>query len=199
MRAARAAGLDVTGETCPHYLLLSTEDYERLGMVAKVSPSIKTPADREGLWEALLDGTIDILASDHAPHPPAQKLVPSVWDAASGFPGVETIVPLMLDQVAAGRLPLARFVDAMAERPARIFGFYPRKGRLAIGSDADVMVVDLEGRWAIDQARLHTLSKISPYHGLTGRGRVAVTAVRGSVVARNGEPVGPPRGEWLRP
>jgi dihydroorotase-like cyclic amidohydrolase len=168
-------------------------------MVAKVSPSIKTAADLDGLWDALLDGTIDILASDHAPHPPAQKLVPSVWNAASGFPGVETIVPLMLDQVAAGRLPLARFVDAMSERPARIFGFWPRKGRLAIGSDGDLMVVDLDGRWTIEAARLHTLSKITPYEGLSGRGRVAVTLLRGSVVARNGEPVGSPRGEWLRP
>jgi dihydroorotase len=197
VRAARAAGQDVTGETCPHYLLLSTDDYERLGLVAKVSPSIKTPVDREGLWAALLDGTIDILASDHAPHPPAQKLVSSVWNAASGFPGVETIVPLMLDQVAAGRLPLARFVDAMSERPARIFGFYPRKGTLALGSDADVMVVDLAGSWTIDQARLQTKSKISPYHGLSGRGCVATTLLRGAVVARDGV-VGRPHGEWLR-
>jgi dihydroorotase len=199
IRAARAAGQDVTGETCPHYLIFSTEDYERLGLVAKVSPSIKTPADREGLWEALLDGTIDILASDHAPHPPAQKLVSSVWNAASGFPGVETIVPLMLDQVAGGRLPLARFVDATAERPARIFGFYPRKGSLAIGSDADAMIVDLAGTWTIDQARLHTKSKISPYDGQSGRGRVEVTILRGAVVARDGGIVGRPRGEWLRP
>jgi dihydroorotase (multifunctional complex type) len=199
IRAARAAGQDVTGETCPHYLLLATTDYERLGMVAKVSPSIKTPADREGLWLALLDGTIDVLASDHAPHPPDQKLVPSVWTAASGFPGVETIVPLMLDQVAAGRLPLARFVDALAVRPARIFGFYPRKGRLAVGSDADVIVVDLDGSWTIEAARLHTKSRITPFEGVTGRGRVEVTVLRGAVVARDGEVVGRPRGEWIRP
>jgi len=198
MRAARAAGQDVTGETCPHYLIFSTEDYPRLGLTAKVSPSIKTPADREGLWDALLDGTIDILASDHAPHPPEQKLVPSVWNAASGFPGVETIVPLMLDQVAAGRLPLGRFVDAMSTRPARIFGFYPRKGRLAIGSDADAVVADLGGSWTIDQSRLQTMSKITPYHGRSGRGCVAVTILRGAVVARDGAVVGSPRGEWLR-
>jgi dihydroorotase len=198
MRAARAAGQDVTGETCPHYLIFSTDDYDRLGLVAKVSPAIKTAADRDGLWAALLDGTIDILASDHAPHPPEQKLVSSVWNAASGFPGVETMVPLMLDHVAANRLPLARFVDATATRPAKIFGFYPRKGRLALGSDADAIVVDLDGRWTIDQSRLHTMSKISPYHGLSGRGRVTTTILRGRVVARDGEVVGAPRGEWLR-
>jgi dihydroorotase len=198
IRAARAAGVDVTGETCPHYLLLSTDDYERLGLVAKVSPSIKTPADRDGLWEAVLDGTIDTLASDHAPHPPEHKLVSSVWAAASGFPGVETIVPLMLDQVAGGRLPLARFVDALATRPAQIFGFYPRKGWLAVGSDADVIVVDMGGAWTIEASRLHTLSKITPYEGRSGRGRVEITVLRGMVVAREGEIMGPPRGEWIR-
>jgi dihydroorotase len=198
IRAARAAGQDVTGETCPHYLLFTTEDYERLGIVAKVSPSIKRPVDRDGLWEAVIDGTIDTLASDHAPHPPEQKRVASVWEAASGFPGVETIVPLMLDQVAAGRLPLARFVDAMAVRPAQIFGFHPRKGTLRVGSDADVMVVDLAGSWTIDESRLRTMSRISPYNGMTGRGCVSVTLLRGGVIYRDAQIVGPPRGEWLR-
>jgi dihydroorotase len=198
LRMAKSAGQDVTGETCPHYLILTTEDYERLGMVAKVNPSIKTPAARDGLWRALLDGTIDTLASDHAPHSEEEKLKPSVWDALAGFPGVETLVPLMLTEVAAGRLPITRLVDATAVRPARLYGLWPRKGALALGSDADVIVVDTGHQWTIEDRRLHSRTRVTPFDGRSVCGRVDVTLVRGMVVARDGEVVGRPRGEWIR-
>jgi dihydroorotase len=199
VREGRAAGVDVTAETCPHYLLLSTDDYEGLGPAVRVTPSIKTPADQDALWQAVRDGTVDVLASDHAPHESGQKAGPSVWNAAGGWPGLETTLPLMLDAVAGGRLTLARLVDALAFRPAHRFGIYPRKGRIAVGSDADLVIVDQDGRWTIDQARLFSKSKITPFHGWTGRGVVETTVLRGAVVYRDGQIVGQPRGVWIRP
>jgi dihydroorotase len=197
VREAKARGESVTGETCPHYLVLTTEDYERLGMAMRVNPSIKTPEDRDGIWRALLDGSVDTLASDHAPHSEEEKWQDSVWDALSGFPGVETLVPVMLNEVSRGRLPITRLVDATAERPARIYGIYPRKGSLQVDSDADAIVVDLDRRWTIEDQKLHSKTRVSPWDGYEVTGAVETTIVRGMVVARDGEPVGPPRGRFV--
>jgi dihydroorotase len=194
---AKGRGERVTAETCPHYLLLSTEDYARLGNLMRVNPSIKTPADRDGLWRRLRDGSIDTLGSDHAPHSDDEKLEPDVWKALSGWTGVETLVPLMLSEVRSGRLPWSRFVNAVAERPAQIFGLYPRKGSLALGSHADIAVIDLDAPWTIDQRRLHSKSPITPFHGWKVRGRVTHTVVRGTVVARDGTVEGPPTGRFV--
>jgi dihydroorotase (multifunctional complex type) len=197
VREAKARGESVTGETCPHYLVLTTEDYDRIGMALRVNPSIKTPEDRDGIWRGLLDGSVDTLASDHAPHSEEEKWKDSVWDALSGFPGVETLVPVMLSEVNRGRLPITRLVDAMSERPARIYGIFPRKGSLQLGSDADAMVVDLDRRWTIDDKKLHSKTRVSPWDGYEVTGAVTTTIVRGMVVARSGEPVGKPRGRFV--
>jgi dihydroorotase len=197
VREAKARGESVTGETCPHYLVLTTEDYARLGMAMRVNPSIKTPEDRDGIWRALLDGSVDTLASDHAPHSEEEKWRPSVWDALSGFPGVETLVPVMLNEVSRGRLPITRLVDATAERPARIYGIYPRKGSLEVGSEADAIVVNLDTRWTIQDRNLHSKTRVSPWDGYEVTGAVDTTIVRGMVVARDGQPVGAPRGRFV--
>jgi dihydroorotase len=195
--AAKARGEDVTAETCPHYLLLSTDDYASLGNRMRVNPSVKTPDDREGLWRLLLDGSIDTIGSDHAPHSDDEKLEPNVWKALSGWAGIETVVPLLLTEVSGGRLPWSRFVSATSERPAQIFGLYPKKGTLAIGSDADLAVVDLHPRWTIDQSKLHSKSPITPFHGRSVIGKVVRTIVRGTVVARDGAIETPPVGEFV--
>jgi len=192
VRRAKARGVDVTVETCPQYLLLDSEDMKRLGNVMRVNPPIREPGHAEPLWQALHDGAVDMLATDHAPHTIAEKTDPNVWRCCCGFPGVETAVPLMLTQVAAGRLSLAHYVRLSAVNPAKAWGLYPRKGALQVGSDADIAIVDLAREGRVSAAALHSKSKITPFDGRPLKGLPVATLVRGQVVARDGELVGQP-------
>lgn len=196
---AKAQGLPVTGETCPHYLLLDTTDYDSLGSLIKVNPPIKSPEDREALWDALRDGTIDVLATDHAPHSKEEKMQASIWRAVSGFAGVEIMVPLILTEVNRGRISLERFVHVTAEKPAQVFGLYPRKGSLAIGSDADITVVDVTRRGTIDMDKLHSKATMTPFHGREVVGMSIYTLVRGNLVAKAGAVLGPAIGSLICP
>ena len=108
LREAKARGVDITGETCPHYLLLSTDDYARFGGVIRVNPPVREKRNQEPLWAALADGTIDVIATDHAPHSAEEKTRNDIWTVDCGFPGVETQMPLMLTEVAAGRFSISR-------------------------------------------------------------------------------------------
>lgn len=135
--AAKARGVDMTVETCPHYLFLSTDDAARVGaMGMRVKPPVREPGHATPLFEALRSGLIDVLSPDHAPHLPAEKRRPSIWDFASGFPGVETSMALMLREVNAGRLTLSQYVRMACAAPARAFGL-AMKGTLDLGMDAD--------------------------------------------------------------
>jgi dihydroorotase len=197
VREAKARGVDVTVETCPQYLLLDTRDMARLGNVMRVNPPIREPGHAEPLWQALRDGVVDMLATDHAPHSIPEKTHPSVWQCCSGFPGVETAVPLMLTEVAAGRLSLEHYVRLTAANPAKAWGLFPRKGALLVGSDADVAIVDLAREGRVRAAALHSKSKITPFEDRPVRGLPVATLVRGRLVARDGELVGP--AGWGRP
>ena len=147
IRFAKERGVDMTVETCPHYLFLSTDDGARLGPnYLRVKPPVREPGHREPLWQALLDGTIDILSTDHAPHLQAEKKRDAIWDCAPGFPGVETSMRLMLAEVSRGRLTLPQYVRMASAAPAKAFGLYPRKGVLQAGSDADIVLVDMNQR-----------------------------------------------------
>jgi dihydroorotase len=129
------------------------------------------------------DGTIDMIASDHAPHTLAEKTAGrSIFDQASGLPGLETSVPLMLTCVSRGLLSLGRYVRMTSESPAKAWGLYPKKGCLAIGSDADLTIVDTKKEWAIDPERFVSKARFSPFDGFRVRGAVAFTIVRGDVV-----------------
>src|SRR4029077_5336740 len=120
---------DLTAETCPQYLLLDKGDYEAKGSLMKSNPSIKGKEDRAALWRAVKDGTVDMIATDHAPHRLDEKTAHrSIFDDASGFPGLETSVPLMLSCVNKGLLSLARYVEMTSESPAKAWGIYPKKG-----------------------------------------------------------------------
>jgi dihydroorotase len=184
LREAKARGVDVTGETCPHYLLLSSDDYARLGGVIRVNPPVREARNQEPLWAALADGTIDLIATDHAPHASAEKTRNDIWTVDCGFPGVETQMPLMLTAVAAGRMSICDYVRWSAANPARIWGLYPRKGAIAAGADADLALVDLGRRWSIDDALLQSRSKITPWNGREVRGLPLHTLVRGRFVMR---------------
>lgn len=201
IRALRPLGIDVTVETCPHYLLLDGEEaLRRLGNVAKVNPPVRGRADAEALWEALSSGEVDAIGSDHAPHLPQEKAVEDVWSAPSGFPGVETTLPLMLTEVHRGRLSYERLAALLSENPARIWGLYPRKGAISVGSDGDLTLVDPDVEWVIRSDRLHSKSRVTPFEGFRVRGRPVYTVVRGEVVMDRGEVLEDARkGRLVRP
>ncbi|MDB5516004.1 MAG: allantoinase [Tardiphaga sp.] len=182
---AKARGVDITGETCPHYLLLSEADYETFGGVVRVNPPVREAANRQPLWNALLDGTVDMIATDHAPHAPDEKTRNDIWTVDCGFPGVETQMPLMLTEINRGRATIQDYVRWSAENPAKIWGLYPRKGTLTVGSDADIAVVDLKRSWTIDDALIQSRSKISPWQGREATALPIHTIVRGRFVMKD--------------
>jgi dihydroorotase len=185
LREAKARAVDITGETCPHYVLLSTDDYARFGGVIRVNPPVREARNRQPLWNALADGTIDAIATDHAPHTPEEKTCNDIWTVDCGFPGVETQMPLMLTEVNAGRFSISDYVRWSAVNPAKIWGLYPRKGIIVPGADADIAVVDLAREWSIDDAKLQSLSKITPFHGRRVMGLPVHTLVRGRFVMKD--------------
>jgi allantoinase len=186
LRAAKARGVDVTVETCPQYLLLNTDDILRLGGILRVNPPIREPRHNQPLWDALLDGTIDMIATDHAPHTPEEKTRESIWSCDCGFPGVETQMPLMLTQVNRRRATLLDYVRWSAVAPAKAWGLYGTKGVIAPGAHADIAFVDMAQSGTLSQGRLQSLSKISPWHGRAVQGYPIHTLLRGRFVMQHG-------------
>lgn len=186
----------VSIETCPHYLLLDEADVSRLGSAARVNPPIKSAADRQALWGGVLDGTVDCVATDHAPHLESQKLVDNIWKASSGLVGVETSFPLLFNEVVHDRLPLSRFIELTSEMPARISGF-SSKGSLSPGNDADLIVVDPDARTVIKQDQLHSKVKLSVYDGWECGGRIRQVYLRGALLIDEGRVVDGPRGRFV--
>jgi dihydroorotase len=185
LREAKARGVDITGETCPHYLMLSTDDYAKFAGVIRVNPPVRETRNQGPLWAALADGTIDLIATDHAPHSAEEKSRNDIWTVDCGFPGVETQMPLMLTEANAGRYSICDYVRWSAASPAKTFGLYPRKGVIQPGSDADIAVLDLGREWTIDDAKLQSRSKITPWHGRRVKGLPIHTLVRGRFVMKN--------------
>ena len=181
-----AAHKDIASvEVTPHHLTFSASDYARLGALLQMNPPVREARHRDALWAAVADGVADILGSDHAPHTLEEKAQP--YPASpSGMPGVQTLVPVMLDHVAAGRLSLSRFVDMTSAGPARLFGMLC-KGRIAVGYDADLTVVDLKRRATIDNAWIASRCGWTPYSGMTVQGWPVGTFVRGRKVMWEGE------------
>jgi dihydroorotase len=185
LREAKARGVDITGETCPHYLLLSTDDYHDLAGIIRVNPPVREARNQEPLWQAIADRTIDLIATDHAPHTPEEKTRNDIWAVDCGFPGVETQMPLMLTEVNAGRLSVCDYVRLSSFNPAKIWGLYPRKGAIAPGADADIAIVDLSREHVIYDAALQSRSKISPWNGRRIKGLPLHTLVRGRFVMKD--------------
>jgi len=184
---AKARGQRVWVETCPQYLVLDTTALDRLGPYAKCSPPIRTRANVERLWPAVLGGTIDTIGSDHAPFPAEQKDpgYADIWEAHNGLVGIETMVPLILSEGVNRRgMGLPRAAELLSTNAARIFNLYPRKGTIQVGSDADLALVDLQHEWTVEGARFHSRNKWSPYEGMHLTARVARTIVRGTTVYR---------------
>jgi dihydroorotase (multifunctional complex type) len=177
----------LTVETCPHYLYLTAQDADAMGPRARVNPPLRSNADRNALWKAIDDGVIDVIASDHAPHAIDEKRVDSVWSAKSGLLGVETIFPLLFDEVVAGRLPIQRFIELTAEQPASIARLSDRKGSLLPGRDADILVVDPTAQTRIDATHLHSKHRDTPFEGWTRRGSIKRVFLRGRPLIHEGQ------------
>jgi len=182
--------------TPAHLTLEAPECYERLGTLAQLNPPIRDAAHRAGLWRGLSDGVIDSIGSDHSPHTREEKAHPYP-KTHSGMTGVQTLVPIMLDHVNAGRLSLLRFVDLTSAGPARVFGI-AAKGRIAVGYDADVTVVDLKRRETITDRWIASRAGWTPYAGVTVTGWPVGTVIRGHKVMWDGNLTTPARGERVR-
>jgi dihydroorotase len=187
------ASVEVTPQ---HLTLTAPEAYERLKALAQMNPPIRGAHHQAGLWRGVVQGVADVLGSDHAPHTLEEKARP--YPASpSGMPGVQTLVPVMLNHVAQGRLTLERFVDLTSAGAQRIFGI-AGKGRMAEGWDGDLTLVDLKARRVLDHADMASRCGWTPFHGLEVQGLPAATIVRGRVVMRDGEITAPGQGRPVR-
>jgi dihydroorotase len=189
-------GIATVEVTPQHLTLAAPECYQQLGTRAQMNPPIRDARHREALWAALRDGLIDVVATDHAPHTLEEKAVPYP-ESPSGMPGVQTLVPLMLDHVAAGRLSLLRMVDLLCAGPARVYGI-ANKGRIALGYDADLTIVDLKASQTIRNQDMASRCGWTPFDGTQVTGWPVATMIRGHIAMRDGELLGSPHGRPLR-
>lgn len=196
---ARARGVDVTCETCPHYLFLTGEDVERLGAVAKCAPPLRTRRDVEELWAQVSFGNVGFVASDHSPCLPEMKLGDDFFRAWGGIAGCQSMLNVMLDEGHHERtLPLQEIAALTSGNVAERFGFVG-KGRLEVGADADFALVDLDGNFTLEADDLFYRHRIGPYVGRTFRGKIVRTILRGITVFREGKVVAEPMGRLLEP
>jgi allantoinase len=196
-----AANPFVTGETCPHYLAFDLADFERIGSAAKVTPPIKAEPNRTALWEALGRGDLLYVASDHAPAPTEQKQTGSIWTDYAGIPGSGTLLPFLYSEgYRAGRISLRRLVEVTSQAAARRWGIDDRKGALLPGRDGDCVLLDPEDTWTVRGPEFLSKGKVTPFEGVTFKGKIKKTIVRGQVVYddRDGIGVDPGYGELLR-
>lgn len=182
--------MDVSGETCPQYLLFTEQALADYGSYAKINPPLRKEDDQEALWGALQDGTLIAVTTDHSPFAveEKEKAKTDIWAAPPGAPGIEELVPGMLDAVSKGKLSLGHAVKLISTNGARRFGLYPRKGVIAEGSDADLILVDLTQSTTIDKTKLFTQAKLCDYlyDGMTFQGKVQTTLLAGKTVFQDG-------------
>ena len=195
---AKRRGLPVYAETCPQYLTLTHTDLVRQGALLKIGPPLRSDGDRDALWSGVVGGSIDTVASDHAPK--EKKTDDDFDNAPYGSPQLETMLPLLLHgSLVEERLSLSRLVEVTSENPARIFGLYPRKGALKPGADADLVIVDPEVEWTVKRVDLHSNAAYTPYEDRGLRGKPVLTMRRGEILVETGEfTEDPGRGRFLR-
>jgi dihydroorotase (multifunctional complex type) len=194
-------GQNVTGETSANYLLLNAEIMKEIGPYAKTDPPLRGTEDQEALWRALNSGVIDAIASDHAPYPKEEKDKgwENIFEAPSGGTGIQTQLSLMLDSVDKGKITLERLIEVFSTNPARLMGLYPRKGIIAPGADADLIIVDPDAEFQIRGEDLYSKQKVTAFEGFKGKGMPVTTIVRGEIIMEEGAVVGKPGyGEYMR-
>ena len=201
LRTLKRSGVRARGETCPHYLVFTKEVYRsERGPLYVMAPPLRTALDKEALWRGISDGTIDVVGSDHAPYLAVHKFRSRDFrEIPGGVQGTEVIVPLLFSEgVRRGLIGLERLVELTSYNPARIYGLSHRKGRIAVGFDADIVVIDPEKRVRLGRETLHSALDHSIYEGVEVTGYPVLTVARGEVVAEDGQITGRPgRGEYL--
>lgn len=199
IQQARAEGVDVIAETCPHYLVLNIPKDAKLGNLGKVTPPLKYAEDTEKLWWGINEGIVECLGSDNVPGN-KQIQIGTIWAIKGGLPlGSATMLPLMLSEgVNKGRISLEKLVEVCCYNNAKVFGMYPRKGTISIGSDADLVIVDMNKEVTLSAKLFQTLADYTPYDGMKVKGWPVTTMVRGNIVVEDGEVVGRPgMGEYV--
>ena len=185
---AMAEGVDIIGETCPQYLVMTKE--APIGALGKVNPSLKDAESIERLWEGINKGIITCMGTDHV-SPTKDMKQQGMWESMPGFPGVETYLPLMLSEgVNKGRITLEKLVAICCANNAKAFGLFPQKGVLRVGSDADLVIVDLKKKVKLSAASLHHISDFTIYEGMEVKGWPVLTMLRGNIMMEDGKPVG---------
>ncbi len=181
---ARSRGMDVYVETCPHNLYLTTEDYREKGPWISFAPPVRDPERVAGLWRQVSNGRVHTIGSDHGAVEKSLKEIgyQDIWQSLFSVPDAETFTSLMLNAVSQGRLTLERLSAMQSENPARLYGLFPRKGIIQVGSDADFTIVDLTSSYTLRADEMHTACGWIPYEGLKITGRVVHTIVRGAVL-----------------
>jgi len=182
----KRCGMPLTCEATPHHLSLSIDDLRRKGTVALTTPPVREKHEVKALWNGVLNGWIDILGSDHAPHTLEEKNAKSVWDVKVGIPGLETTLPLLLTMVKNGRLSVADIVRLLSEKPAEIFNLKGR-GWLKEGNKGDLVAVDLNRKYRIDASKFYSKAKYSPFDRWTVEGKPVKTFINGQLVMDEGE------------
>ena len=205
IKQAKYDGYEVYLETCPHYLLLTEEKIRELGPYAKCNPPLRPKEMVDKLWDYINDGTVDFIGSDHGPFLRSEKDTgyKDIFIAPAGFPGIDLRLPLILNAVAEGKLKFDRAVKLISENPAKIFGLYPKKGVIQVGSDADLVVVDLNSTMTVSKERCYSKAKdvALVYEGQELKCRPIYTLVRGRVVMDHGlvDEDAAGWGEWVKP
>jgi len=198
----RKIGVDVYGEVAAYHLAFTCQDYEKYGNLINVAPALRTPAEQKQLWSLLSEGKIDAVISEHTPHTLVEKQKESVWEVASGMPGMQEALPVLIshwvkqfgnDALEKG---LIRIAQVTSQNIARNFGF-DKKGGLAVGKDADMVVVDTRQVWRVKKADLFTKNRWSAYEGMELMGRPVATFLRGRLVYREGTIIGEAHGERI--
>jgi allantoinase len=191
---ARREGLDVIVETCPHNLYLTTEHLREKGPWATYSPPVRKPETVERLWKQLAEGLITTMGSDHGPVDRNLKISAeqNIWKGQWGIPGTETMVPLMLNAVMENKISLERMISILCQNPAQVYGLYPQKGVIQVGSDGDFTIVDLNKTNVLEAKNMYTSCGWIPYEGWEVKGQVVTTVVRGKVVMDHGKILGQP-------
>jgi D-hydantoinase len=192
MEAAKRSGQPVTAETCPHYLILTKRNMEKNGHLLKMSPPLREASDNQALWRGLASGTIDMVATDHSPMhllEDLERMKDDIWSIEPGIPGMETMVPLLFDRgVNHGLISIMRFAEITSSATAKTLGFYPRKGSLTVGADADLTILDPKKEATIRADRLHSKADYTPFEGWKVKGVPVMTLVRGSIAMDQGYP-----------
>jgi allantoinase len=184
LRAARTRGVRISVETCPHYLTFTAEDIRDGNTAVKCAPPVRERAHREGLWQGLLDADIDLIASDHSPSPAADKHLDD-GDFLAAWGGIASLqigLPAVWSGARSRGIPGERVASWMAAAPAQLAGIASSKGSISVGKDADLVIYDPDAEWTVDPSRLHHRHPVSPYAGMTLRGRVETTMLRGEII-----------------